>query len=107
MSSSERFSKRHGYRRRDAEIRVREDAPSSMRSAMLQIAIEVGPQPWQLREILCRVLRVAPNPNNWSEYPNILYKCFLWGLGLQVAGQQLQQLAPNSLGTTFGISFPK
>jgi len=71
MTSSERFSKRHGYRPRDVEIRVRDDAPSSMRSAMVQIAIEVGLQPSQLREILCRVLRVAPNPNNWSD-PNVL-----------------------------------
>ncbi len=35
------------------------------------------------------------------------FKCFLWGLGVQVAGSQLQQLAPTTASTTFGIAFPK
>ena len=35
------------------------------------------------------------------------FKCFLWGLGVQVAGQQLQQLAPNTVGTALAVTFPK
>lgn len=35
------------------------------------------------------------------------FKCFLWGLGVQVAGNQLQQLTPTAVSTTFSISFPK
>jgi hypothetical protein len=34
-------------------------------------------------------------------------KCFLWGLGVQVAGQQFQQLAPSSVTTAFNVSVPK
>jgi hypothetical protein len=34
-------------------------------------------------------------------------KCFLWGVGVQVAGQQVQQLAPTTISTAFSISFPK
>lgn len=35
------------------------------------------------------------------------FKCFLWGLGVQVAGEQLQQLAPTTITSTFSISLPK
>jgi hypothetical protein len=35
------------------------------------------------------------------------YKCFLWGIGVQVAGNQLQQLTPASVATAFGISTQK
>jgi hypothetical protein len=34
-------------------------------------------------------------------------KCFLWGLGVQVAGQQLQQLLPNGVASALGITMPK
>ncbi len=35
------------------------------------------------------------------------FKCFFWGLGLQVAGQQLQQFTPSSISNVFSLSFPK
>jgi hypothetical protein len=35
------------------------------------------------------------------------FKCFFWGLGIQIAGQQLQQLTPASVATTLNISMPK
>jgi hypothetical protein len=35
------------------------------------------------------------------------YKCFLWGLGIQAAGNQLQQLTPTSVASAFSISLPK
>jgi hypothetical protein len=67
----QRFSQRLGFSSRPAEIRIRESAPNHVRDALLQIAIEVGFGPNQLRTIICGVLRVAPNDDNWSEYPNI------------------------------------
>jgi len=35
-----------------------------------------------------------------------LVKCFLWGLGVQVAGQQLAQLTPSSVTTGLGFKAP-
>lgn len=39
--------------------------------------------------------------------PLDLLKCFLWGVGVQVAGQQFQQLTPSAVGTPLGITLPK
>jgi hypothetical protein len=36
-----------------------------------------------------------------------LFKCFFWGLGLPVAGQQMLQLTPSSISSAFSVSFPK
>jgi hypothetical protein len=33
-------------------------------------------------------------------------KCFLWGIGLPVIGNQVQQLTPSSIGSVFNISVP-
>lgn len=66
-----RFSQRHGYRSSDCEITFREDAPEAMRFAVLQIARDLAMAPSTMREIVCGVLLTAPDPNNWSEYPNI------------------------------------
>ena len=68
---TERFSDRQGYHPSEAEITLREDAPESLRHAILQIAKDLGMRPSRLRENICEVLLVAPDPNNWSEYPNI------------------------------------
>jgi hypothetical protein len=65
------FSTRHGYGAEDAKITVREDAPDDLRYAVAEIARTAGMRPKQIRTIVCRVLLVAPDPNNWSEYPNI------------------------------------
>ena len=35
-----------------------------------------------------------------------LLQCLLWGLGVQVAGHQLQQLTPSSISSAFRISIP-
>ena len=53
------------------EITVREDAPGNLRYAVLQTAIDLDWRPSALRPISCRVLRVAPDADNWSEYPNV------------------------------------
>jgi hypothetical protein len=34
------------------------------------------------------------------------YRCFLWGLGVQIAGQQLEQLSPRTIATRFDIALP-
>jgi AbiJ N-terminal domain 4 len=75
---SRNFSRRHGYDVEEAEITVREEAPYDLRYAVAEIARIVGMRPGGIRSIACRVLLTAPDPNNWSEYPNI------WGevLGL-------------------------
>ena len=68
---TERFSDRHGYRPTAAQITVREDAPSDLPGAIPLIAEEAGMKPSAMRQVICRVLLVRPDPNNWSEYPNI------------------------------------
>lgn len=65
------FSERHGYGEGDAEITVREAAPDNLRYAVADIARAAGMTPKTIRSIVCRVLFVAPDPSNWSEYPNI------------------------------------
>ena len=68
---STRFSDRHGYRLAPPEITVYEDAPSELRDAIPLIAQVLGMQPSKMREAICQVLLVRPDPYNWSEYPNI------------------------------------
>jgi hypothetical protein len=65
------FSARHGERPPEAEITIRREAPADLRFAALDIATDHGVQPSTLRATLCRMLRVRPDPQNWSEYPNI------------------------------------
>lgn len=64
------FSERFGFEPSDTEISTR-DAPVELRSSFVDIAYEAGLAPRSLRAIVCRVLIEAPDPNNWSEYPNI------------------------------------
>lgn len=71
MSDHPRFSQRRSYALTPADIRIREEAPNEVRDAILQVALDVGFKPSQLRAILCRVLRVAPSQGNWSEFPNV------------------------------------
>lgn len=68
---NESFSSRHGYAPRDVEIRIREDAPDSLRVRILQAAKESDVRPSELREIICDLAGVFPDESNWSEYPNI------------------------------------
>lgn len=67
----ERFSERHGYRDEAQDITVREDAPDSLRYAILLISQDVGMTPTTMRRVISRVLLVPPDRNNWSDYPNI------------------------------------
>ena len=65
------FSKRHGYRSQPKEITVREDAPENLRHFVLETASEMGYEPSAIRNLICSVLHVRPDPSNWSEYPNV------------------------------------
>jgi hypothetical protein len=65
------FSERHGHSAPEPVITVRQDAPAALRGPIADIAYECGLRPSQLRAILCRILREAPNSDNWSERPNI------------------------------------
>jgi hypothetical protein len=68
---SERFSERQGFIPPDGEITVRNDAPYELRGIVIELTYETGLSPTALRTLVCRTLRRRPNPNNWSEWPNI------------------------------------
>lgn len=70
---TEPFSRREGFRGGGTPppITIREGAPDELRAAVIQVARECGLAPSQQREVICQVLRKNPNPNNWSEDPNI------------------------------------
>lgn len=65
------FSERHKYKSPPHRITVREDAPRELRNAVVQLAMQSGLRPSQIRDIVCRVLITMPDPDNWSEEPNI------------------------------------
>jgi hypothetical protein len=67
-----RFSKRMGLDNVvAAEITVRHGAPAGLRDFVVALAYDSGFSPKPLRRLVCRVLRVAPDPGNWSEWPNV------------------------------------
>jgi hypothetical protein len=65
------FSKRFGYESQPTEIRVREDAPETLRHFVLDYLVELKYGPSSIRDTICSVLHVRPDPSNWSEYPNV------------------------------------
>lgn len=66
------FSKRHGFASvEEAEITIREDAPEALRGYLIQLVYECGLKPSELRQLICRALKVLPDKGNWSERPNI------------------------------------
>jgi hypothetical protein len=65
------FSDRHGYGGSAPEITIREDATPDLRYAVAHIARMVGMRPKAIRAVVCEVLFVAPDPGNWSDFPNI------------------------------------
>jgi AbiJ N-terminal domain 4 len=67
----ESFSRRNRYSGGPKEITVREDAPEGLRIAVFETVHKLGWKPSVLRNAICAVLRVRPDPDNWSEYPNI------------------------------------
>lgn len=65
------FSERHGLSVPDAEIRVREDAPDSLREVLPTICYKLDWTPSELRSLLCELFLKAPDPSNWSDFPNV------------------------------------
>ena len=66
-----RFSRRHSNPENEPEITVRHDAPRGLRQAVVAIAYELDITPTPLREIVCSTLRIAPDPDNWTDFPNV------------------------------------
>ena len=62
----ERFSHREGHRPTAAQITVREDAPPALRGAIPMIAKETGMGPSAIRGVICQVLLVPEDLDNWS-----------------------------------------
>jgi hypothetical protein len=71
MEKKPPFSKRQGYLGSSKEITIREDAPENLRYFILHTARSLGLTPAPLRELVCRILHIRPDPNNWSDYPNV------------------------------------
>lgn len=66
-----KFSERHGFDPTQADITVTRDAPYDLRGVVADIAYEAGLDPHRLRSIVCQLLRVREDPNNWSAFPNV------------------------------------
>jgi hypothetical protein len=64
------FSKRHNFSK-TPPITIRTDAPNGLRYAVVQNAYDCGPSYSAIRSVVCRVLLDAPDPNSWTEIPNI------------------------------------
>ena len=75
MINGETFSKRLGhYSVNEKEITVREEAPEGLRGFIKMAFYDLNKNPSDLRSITSRILRVPPDRNNWSEFPNIDYE---------------------------------
>lgn len=75
MTNKNTFSKRQGlFSIKEKEITVREDAPEGLRGFIKMAYYDLGKKPSDLRSITSRVLKIAPDSNNWSEFPNIDYE---------------------------------
>ena len=70
------FSERHGLQAPEPEITAREEAPEALRDAVVLLARRAGMYFSTIRDIVCEVLLVRPDPNNWSEEPNISGEVF-------------------------------
>jgi len=65
------FSARYGYKGKGTDM-IYEDAPEAVRVGLREILQEMAfGTPSYQRVIICKALRRRPDPNNWSEYPNI------------------------------------
>ncbi|WP_049771367.1 AbiJ-NTD4 domain-containing protein [Anaeromyxobacter dehalogenans] len=65
------FSRRLGVSASPADITIREDATPYFRRAVAEEATERDVGPHSLREIICKLVRAVPDPDNWSAYPNV------------------------------------
>lgn len=65
------FSERHPHVEHEAPVTVRDDAPRALRDALPILAEQLGLRPSAQRQIVCDILLKAPDPDNWSEWPNV------------------------------------
>jgi hypothetical protein len=66
------FSKRYGYRSRPSGPLIYHEAPEQVRAGLLSVLErQMNKSPKWMRGVVCDVLRLRPDPHNWSEYPNI------------------------------------
>ncbi|TAN15228.1 MAG: hypothetical protein EPN37_10150 [Chitinophagaceae bacterium] len=66
------FSKRYGFHsQKEKEITIREDAPRELRGFIRMAFYDLNKKPSDLRSITTNVLKIPPDRDNWSEYPNI------------------------------------
>lgn len=64
------FSARYDYRPTSKPITVRKDAPDTLRNAIVLLAQKANMPPYELREVVCNVLLVRPDTENyWSDGP--------------------------------------
>lgn len=104
----EPFSKRHGFSSiEEVDISVREDAPTELRSFIVQLAYDHSFKPSSLRYLVCKVLKKSPDPSNWSEYPNVnkevnelLYNC-KWYKVYDIIERIINHLGENSYRDTY------
>ena len=102
MTNIERFSKRQGlFALNEKEITIREDAPEGLRGYIKMAYYDLDKSPSDLRAITTRVLRIPPDHNNWSEFPNIDYEveehlesCY-WYLVYDIIETIIQKLNPQ------------
>jgi len=67
----QQFSERYPHAEPDVPVTVRDDAPAALREALPQMV----PLAWSAqRAIVCEILLRRPDPNNWSEWPNVAYE---------------------------------
>src|SRR5207253_9642723 len=80
-SPSQPFSRRHNYISPANEITIREDAPKGLRYLVVEMARDVGCEPFSLRSIVCRKLGVTPyyvyehSDGVWKEIQTLIYEC--------------------------------
>ncbi|MCL2510865.1 MAG: hypothetical protein FWF09_02315 [Bacteroidales bacterium] len=70
-----KFSERYGLSSIiEKEITIREGAPKEFREFIQMTFYDLHKRPSDLRAITTRVLKIPPDKNNWTEYPNIEYE---------------------------------
>lgn len=106
MMNKNTFSKRQGlFSIKEKEITVREGAPEGLRGFIKMAFYDLGKNPSDLRAITSRVLKIPPDSNNWSEFPNIDYEVgeqlvnCEWYLVYDIIETIIQKLNPQDKST--------
>lgn len=65
------FSHQHGLQGPSAPIEIRNEAPQWLRTLVVELAYQLGLEPTDVRKLLCQILLTSPDPNAWTQYPNV------------------------------------